>query len=288
MTPTVYLNGAFLPQPEARVSVYDGAFLHGAGLFETMRAEGGRIFRLEAHLERLRRSAAQILTPLSEAESLSGDVFAELLERNGLRQARVRLTVTAGSVREPEEDGPPTMTVCATATPLSAYPLELYEQGVQVAICDFRQSTTDAIAAHKTTAHLPRLLGLRQARQRHCIEAIWFTTRNELAEGSISNVFIVRDGALRTPPVDTPVLPGTARAIVLKLAEAEGIPREEAALSVDDLLDADEVFLTNAIMQVMPVVRVERQTIGGGSAGPTTQRLLNRYRELVREECKAP
>jgi branched-chain amino acid aminotransferase len=285
VTATVYLNGAFVSGPNAHVSVYDGGWLHGAGLFETMRAEGGRVFRLESHLERLRRSADVLLAPMEHSDLPKETVFRELLERNGLKEARVRLTVSAGSMREAEGDDVRRLTVCATVFPLSGYPKELYERGVSVVVCDFRQSTSDPLAGHKCTAYLPRLLGLRQAQQKRCTEAIWFTTGNKLAEGSISNVFVVRGGKLKTPPLDTPVLPGIARGLVLQIAADCGITCEQCPLSIDDLLDADEVLLTNAIMQVMPVVHVERHDIGGGRVGAIGNRLYQEYRKRVRQEC---
>ncbi len=154
-----------------------------------------------------------------------------------------------------------------------------------VMVSTFRQSPDDPIAGHKTTAYLPRLLALREAQHARCMEAIWFTTGNTLAEGSISNVFTVRDDMLSTPPLDTPVLPGIARGVVLELAARLGLKAREAALTIDDLLDADEVFLTNAIMQVMPVVRVEMHDIGKGTVGPVAKRLGEAYREVVRKEC---
>lgn len=285
MTSTVYLNGAFVSEPDAHVSVFDGGWLHGAGLFETMRAEGGRVFRLEAHLERLRRSANAVLTPMERSDVPAEDVFKELLERNGLNEARVRLTVSAGSMREADEGDVRRLTMCATTSPLSGYPTELYDRGVHIVVCDFRQSTSDPLAGHKSTAYLPRLLGLRQAQQKRCMEAIWFTTGNELAEGSISNVFVVRGGVLKTPPLDTPVLPGIARGLVLQIASDRGIECEQCPLSIDDLLDADEVLLTNAIMQVLPVVRVERRDIGQGRVGPIGKRLYQEYRNRVQQEC---
>ncbi len=285
MTATVYLNGDFVPETAAQVSVFDGGWLHGAGLFETMRAENSRVFRLEPHLERLRRSANVILTPIERKDLPEEAVFGELLERNGLREARVRLTVSAGSMREAEGGDARQLTVCATASPLSGYPAELYERGASAAVCDFRLSTTDPLAGHKSTAHLPRLLGLRQAQQKRCLEAIWFTNINELAEGSITNVFVVRGGVIKTPPLDTPVLPGIARALVLQLASDGGIPSKQCPLSIDDLLDAEEVWLTNAIMQVMPVVRVERHEIGRGRVGPIGKRLYQEYRGRVKQEC---
>lgn len=285
MTATVYINGAFVTEQVAQVSVYDGGWLHGAGLFETMRAEGSRVFRLESHLKRLRRSANVILTPMERSDLPDETIFRELLERNGLKEARVRLTVSAGSMREADESNLRRLTVCATASPLSDYPAELYERGVSVAVCDYRQSTSDPLAGHKCTAYLPRLLGLRQAQQKRCLEAIWFTTLNKLAEGSISNIFVIRGGVLKTPPLDTPVLSGIARGLVLQIASECDIPCEQCPLSIDDLLDADEVILTNAIMQVMPVVRVERHEIGGGRVGPIGKRLYQEYRRRVQQEC---
>lgn len=285
MTARVYLNGAFVSEQEARVSVYDGGWLHGAGLFETMRAERGRVFRIESHLERLRRSAIAVLTPMERSDLPAEAVFKELFERNELKEARVRLTVSAGSMREGDEGDVRRLTVCATAAPLSGYSAELYDRGVHAAVCDFRQSTSDPLAGHKSTAYLPRLLGLRQAQQKHCLEAIWFTTGNELAEGSMSNVFVVRGGVLKTPPLDTPVLPGIARGLVLQIASDCGIERKQCSLSIDDLLDADEVLLTNSILQVMPVVRVEKHDIGQGRVGPIGKRLYQEYRNRVQQEC---
>lgn len=285
MTPIVYLNGQFVPEPDARVSVYDGAFLHGAGLFETMRAENARVFRLEAHLDRLLRSADRLLMPIRR-ETLPGhDVFRELLDRNQLRLARIRLTVSAGSMRDGQPADVPSPTACTTAAPTAEYPQVHYDRGVSAVICGFRLSPTDPLAGHKTTAYLPRLLGLREAQQARCMEAIWFTTTHQLAEGSISNVFVVRNSVVQTPPLDTPVLPGIARSVVTEIAPRCGFPVEETPLTIDDLLDADEVFLTNSIMQVMPVVRVEKHDISDGRVGAVTRRLLEEYRQVVRKEC---
>ena len=120
------------------------------------------------------------------------------------------------------------------------------------------------MAGHKTMNYLPRLIALRAAHANRCVESLWFTTQHLLSEGSVSNVFVVRDGTVMTPPLDTPVLPGIARALVLELCGREGIRCDEAALTIDALLDAEEVFLTNSIMQVMPVVLIERRAVGDG------------------------
>ena len=145
--------------------------------------------------------------------------------------------------------------------------------------------TEDPLAGHKTTSYFGRLIALNQAHQAGCHEALWFTTSNLLAEGSISNVFVVKSDAVMTPPLDTPVLPGIARATVLELCTQQNIKAEETPLAIGHLLDADEVFLTNAIMQVMPVWRVEQREIGAGKPGPVEKTLLEQYRELLAKEC---
>ncbi len=306
MSPVVYLNGEYLPEAEAVVSIYDAAFMHGAGLFETMRAEQGRVFRLEAHLNRLMMSASKLLAPIERDALPSGRDFATLLARNDLREARVRLTVSAGSVlqgaystgvRHPRgvrSDSSPTRssptmgdaTVCATAAKLSSYPPETYRNGVTVMIARRKQTVDDPLAGHKTTCYLPHLLDLRAAHAARCSEALLFNQRSELAEGTISNVFVVRQGRLRTPPLSTPVLPGIARSLVLELAQALGLGADDRTpITIDDLLDADEVFLTNAIMLVLPVIRVEKRDIADAKPGPITRKMLGAYRDRVQLEC---
>ncbi len=284
MTQFVYFNGKLVPEDEARISIDDGGWLHGAGLFETMRAENGRVFRLESHIGRLRRSAEVLIRPLEREQLPSTADLEQLLERNELKVARLRLTVSAGSM-DPGEDASIRPTVCVTAKPLGAPPASVADTGVPVVITKHLVSPSDPIAGHKTLAYLPRLIGLREAQRARCSEALWFTTGRHLAEGSISNVFIVCGGVLVTPPLDTPVLPGIARGIVIKLARKAGIEVQERPLSIDDLLDANEVMLTNVIMQVMPVSRVEKHDIADGRPGPITRRLREAFRDLVRKEC---
>ena len=285
MTPYVYLNGELIPEQDAGIGVYDGGWLHGAGLFETMRAENGRVFRLESHMARLCRSAERLMRPIRREELPSRVDFLELLERNELEVARVRMTVTAGSMHPAKEAEPQPLTVCATAVPLSPPPAQLYEAGIQVVITEHRVSPSDPTAGHKTTSYLPRLLGLREAQRARCMEALWFTTGKHLAEGSITNVFVVQKGVLETPPLETPVLPGIARSVVLELARKMDLEARECPISIDDLLDADEVMLTSVIMQVMPVIRVEKHDIGDGKVGPTARKLREAFLTTVRKEC---
>ncbi len=275
----VYFNGECIPVSEAHLSVYDGGWLHGAGLFETMRARNGRVFQLDKHLDRLCASAERLLAPIERSRLPDAGTFRRLLEVNGLTDARVRLTVSVGDVLEAAEFPARSLTVCATAAPLAGYPDTLYTAGAVVMISNYRQSAGDPLAGHKTTNYLARLIAMKEAAAAKCAEALWFTPDNLLAEGSISNVFVVKEGVVSTPPVDTPVLAGIARGLVLELCAEEGISADQRAININELLDADEVFLTNTIMQVMPVRRIEQREIGLGSPGPVTRGLWQRYKQ---------
>jgi branched-chain amino acid aminotransferase len=278
MSEKFYLNGELLHATAARVSVSNPSFQHGVGLFETLRAYEGRPFALDRHVARMRESARKLDMAIGNVLDEVEAAVRAVIQANNLGDARLRFTVTPPGLYE---DPPrPTLLVMAQAT--TGYPPELYEQGMTVCVADqFRQSAWEPLAGHKTTCYYPRLVALRQAQAKGCGEAIWATPGNYLAEGSLSNLFLVKAGRLRTPPVDTPVLPGVTRSVVLELAQAENMPADEAPCTINDLLDADEVFLTNAIMEVMPVARVERRGIGAEKPGPITRQLAGAYGRLV-------
>jgi len=154
-----------------------------------------------------------------------------------------------------------------------------------VVLCPFRQNLTEPIYGHKTTSYFSRMLGLNLAHQRRAAEALWFTVDNRLAEGCISNVFLVKDSALYTPPIVTPVLAGVARKTVCQIAFTNSIELIEKDLCIDDVLAADEIFLTNVIMQIMPVSSVEKHTVGNGKVGAMTKKLQKHFDEFIKNEC---
>ncbi|MBK9127132.1 MAG: aminotransferase class IV [Phycisphaerales bacterium] len=281
----VALNGVLTPAGEARVSVFDAGFLQGIGLFETLKVRTGRPLRLEQHLGRMAASAQNLgWSVLPDARRLAGDV-GEVLTACGLRDARVRITVTAGSLLAAGGGDTPALTTLVTAAPEELYDKAHYQSGVTAVISPSWQTIDDPTMGHKTTSYFSRLAALRGAHRQGAFEALWLTPDGELAEGCISNVFIVDDEHVLTPPVDTPVLPGIARAAVFELCAALGLTCHEATLSLDDLRAADEVFLTNSLMDVMPVVRVARLAIGNERPGEITRQLMAAYAELVEREC---
>jgi branched-chain amino acid aminotransferase len=280
MSEKIYLNGQLVTGGEAHVPVSNPSFLHGVGLFETLRIYGGRPFRLSDHLQRLSRSARHFNMPVTERINEIPAALDELLAANKLDSARVRITVTPPGLTQEVES--PTLLIRAEA--ITGYPPELYEKGMTVCVQNqFRQSSFDPLAGHKTTSYFPRLVALRDAQDKQCGEALWFTPDNLLAEGCMTSVFLVKDGTVLTPPLDTPILPGVTRAVVIELAGEKSIPCEQRPCTIDDLLKADEVFLTNAVMEVMPVTRIERHVVGEQKTGPVTRLLSDAFKEMITE-----
>jgi branched-chain amino acid aminotransferase len=284
MAEIVFLNDNLIDIKEARVSVTDSGFLHGAGLFETMRSRNGVVFRLEDHLERLWSSARALSISHPYEKSDICKAIGRVLQANQLPEARLRLTLTNGPLMTPEEQRRPTLLV--TATGFRPYPAEYYRTGARVILCPFRQNATDPTCGHKTTSYYPRLLALNLAHQKHAAEALWFTTDNRLAEGCVSNVFLVKNSVVHTPPLETPVLAGIARRMIRQLAQRQSFELVEKDLYIADVLNADEVFLTNIIMDVLPVINIERHTVGNGEVGPVAKRLREGFLHAIEQECR--
>jgi branched-chain amino acid aminotransferase len=263
----------------AAVRITDSSFLYGLGLFETMRAVDGLVFRLDDHINRLLNSAAALSIPCGLTTDFIENAAGQVLEANDLKDARMRITLSGGPIAQSDT---PAGTLLITATEFTPYPKEYYDKGVRVALTDFRQNPKDPTCGHKTTCYASRLMALKKAHEKLATEALWFTTENKLAEGSISNVFLVKDNVLYTPRTDTPVLPGIARRTVLELAAKLDIKCLEQDLFVHDLLSAQEVFLTNVIMTVLPVTSVESHTVGEGKTGAITKKLTEAYDEKLK------
>jgi branched-chain amino acid aminotransferase len=291
MAEIVYLNSTLLPKDKACISVEDYGFLSGAGLFETMRAYNGSIFRLDKHIERLLSSASL----LGLANKLNGEELTkacnDTLKANGFKEARIRLTVSMGEAGAfPGNPIDPTVLITATAyTPL---PQEKYERGFLTHVATFRQYSGAALAGVKSTGYLPNLLARRYAEEHGCDEALFLNENDHITEGSISNLFFVSsNNSLVTPPMSSGVLLGVTRQVIFELATRLGIVASEVAVRLEELSGFNEAFLTNSVAEVMPLVAVaDREkviTIGSGRPGRTTNRLMAAYKELVKEETES-
>lgn len=299
--PYVWLNGNWVEESDAAISVRDSGFLHAAGLFTTLRASEGVPLFLDRHLSRLRDSGRHLSIPIPYEDDQLIAAAVEILERNSLSEARMRITLTRGVPEMEQQTLKPTALITANA--LTEHPKESYERGLTVLLLDEQKlNPYDLQAGHKTLDYLSRMAGLRSAASRSAGEALWFNVHNYLQSGSISNVLIVKNGGILTPPTPqeiaepevrermpyprSAVLPGITRGVVLELARNNGIEVQLAAINVNQLLDADEVFLTNSIMGVMPVCRIERGVIGDDRPGAVTKKLAECYRLKVDQQLK--
>jgi branched-chain amino acid aminotransferase len=284
MAEKVFLNNKLIDIAKACISVTDSGFLYGAGLFETMRSYDGVVFALKDHLDRLFFSARALSINRTYDRKYITDAIYKVLRANKLTDARLRLTLTNGPMSQSDEQRKSTLLI--TATKLQPYPAEYYKKGVLVMLCPFRQNPNEPTCGHKTTSYFSRMIALNSAHQKRGAEALWFTMDNRLAEGCISNVFLVKDSALYTAPIETPVLAGVARKTVCQIALKNSIKLVEKELYIDDVLAADEIFLTNVIMQIMPVTAVEKHTVGDGKVGTMTKGLQKSFDEFIKKECR--
>jgi branched-chain amino acid aminotransferase len=291
----VWINGNFIDEQKAEISLRDTGLLHAAGLFSTFRAHNGKVFRLTDHLQRLRRSCEALFIPLIYKDEGLIAAAKEILQRNNLTDARMRLTVTRGHARmDPLHGLRLSPTTFLTATAFEPYPAEYYENGMTViALDDQKLNPYDIQAGHKTLNYFSRLTALRDATQRGAGEALWFNVHNYLQSGSISNIFIIKNGTLITPPTredlfdpavaekcpypKSATLPGITRLVIFEIAAMERLSIERSAINITQLLEADEAFLTNSIMGVMPIARIERKAIGSEKPGEITRRLAELY-----------
>jgi branched-chain amino acid aminotransferase len=282
MEQVVYLNGALLPRSQAKISPFDLGFLYGYGLFETMRAYSGCIFRLERHLERLSGSAKLLGLPLNgfDIEKACYDT----LQANNLKDARIRLTASIGegeAVPDLPKHPKPTVLVIATSyIPPSA---ETYRNGYKALVSALRQNSQSPLSHLKSANYLNNVLARREAKAEGADEAILLNEQGFLCEGSASNIFLVSKGNLITPSEESGCLPGITRQVVIELASEQGISVSEREVRLEELLQAEESFLTSSLIELVPLAAVNGKSIGRGKV---TGRLMQAYKETVVRETK--
>ncbi len=279
----VYLNDRFVPKEEAKVSVFDHGFLYGDGIYETMRTYSGKFFHLDRHLERLKHSADAIALALPlPLEKIRG-VLYESLTVNKLTDAYVRIQISRGPGEiglDPALCPAPTMVIVAQA--FKDYPPEYYSKGVSVAVVQTRRNHPLALSpAIKGTNFLNNILAKIESIKAGAYEGIMLNWEGYVAEGTISNFFMVNNGVLQTPHLRVGILEGVTRGLVLELAMRENVSVKETVFTPRELLGADECFITNSTIEVMPVTVVDGEKIGSGKPGPVTTVLMKAYRNEV-------
>jgi branched-chain amino acid aminotransferase len=283
----VWLNGKVLPAGEARLSVFDRGILLGDGVYETLRAHAGRVFRWEEHCKRLEGSlrAARIELPFP-ASSLQ-EAIAACLAANRLQEARIRLTVTRGEGDPGFEMMPHSRpNVVIAASEWRPLPERKYEEGIRTIIATIRQTGKDSLSpALKSISRIHLVLARLEAAEQGAQEAILLGSDSRVREGTASNVFLVKDRKMRTPSLDSGILEGVTRAVVLEVASEAGIACEEGPVLPGDLSDADEIFFTNTSWGALPAGWLDSKPVGRGGAGPVALEMKRRVSEVMAREC---
>ncbi len=286
MERVVYYNGVFSREDDIAISPFNRGLLYGDGVFETLRTYGGRAFRLDRHLTRL-AEGLRILRINSWWKRDEIEIaLCELLRINKLSDASARITVFRGDGDGPEPEQDVRASILVSVKPGDYYREDDYEKGFRAYLTTIRRNIYSPLSRIKSLNYLDNILGRLEARDHNAREALFLNTEGRVAEGAVSNIFIIKDNKLITPPVDVGILPGITREAVLEIAEQVVQETGERAFSVEELLHSDEAFLTNSIMEIMPLTFVNDKPIGKGTPGPVTKKLLDRYRHLVRKELE--
>ncbi len=284
MSLKVYINGKLVDKDEAAISVYDHGLLYGDGVFEGIRSYGGKVFRLEEHLDRLWYSAKAIWLEIPISKEEMGAAIEETLSQNGIEDGYIRVVVTRGCGTlglDPDKCSDPQVIIITDF--ISLYPDEVYEKGLEIITVSTARNHPAALNPRiKSLNYLNNILAKIEGKQAGCVEALMLNHKGEVAECTGDNIFLARNATLLTPPNDAGILEGVTRAVVIELARSAGIEVCEVPLTKHDVYIADECFLTGTAAEVVPVVKVDSRTIGDGTPGPITRTLAERFRKLTR------
>lgn len=279
----VYLNGEFIKTKKALISPFDFGFLYGYGLFETIRLYNGFPFALGRHLNRLNKSAQLLKISLPAIKELK-EASQKLIRLNNSKDSKMRITVSGGiSEGSPKLDKTSSPTVFIYTQPFKGYPLSFYRTGLKAVILEERVNNNSLLPRIKTTCLLSRLLATEELKEKKVEEGFYLNLNEELAEATFSNIFLVKEGKIITPPVEAGLLPGITREIILEIAPFLGFETEERTVKKEEIFEAEEIFITSTLREVMPVVEVEREKIGEGRPGSVYQKIHQAYKELVKK-----
>jgi branched-chain amino acid aminotransferase len=280
----IYINGKLFDKNDAKISVYDHGLLYGDGVFEGIRIYEGKVFRLRQHVDRLYDSARAIALEIPLSKEQMTEAVNGTVKVNNRSNGYIRLVVTrgAGSLGlDPRKTTDPQVIVITDD--ISLYPREFYDNGLEIITAATVRTAPNALNPRvKSLNYLNNIMAKVEGIQAGCVEALMLNHKGEVAECTGDNIFLVKHGALRTPPPDAGILDGITRDAVMELARADGIAVEEVALTRHDVFTADECFLTGTAAEVVPVVKCDGRPIGAGKPGPITRQLRERFMRLTR------
>ncbi len=282
----VYVNGKLVEKEKAAISVFDHGLLYGDGVFEGIRSYGGRVFKLDEHLDRLQDSARAIMLEIPLSAGQLKEAVLNTLRANNLTDAYIRLIVTRGEGDlglDPRKCHEPQVIIITDK--ISLYPKEFYEKGLAVMTVTTRRNLPEALNSRiKSLNYLNNILAKIEANNYGVLEAIMLNAEGYVAECTGDNVFIVRKGTLVTPPTHIGALEGITRNTVIELAKAQRIPCTEEVFTRYELYTADEAFLTGTAAEIIPVSNVDSRPIGTGRPGPVTLNLIQKFHALTLHE----
>src|ERR1700722_13154028 len=280
----IYIDGKYFSERDAKVSVFDHGLLYGDGVFEGIRAYNGRVFKLKEHIDRLYYSAKAILLdiPMTHARMMQATV--DTIRANKLRDCYVRLIVTRGIGTlglNPRSCKNPSVIIIAGK--IQVYPQELYDRGMDIVTVPTVRNLNSAVnPAIKSLNYLNNILAKIEANNAGVEEAVMLNAEGYVAEGTADNIFIIKNGALFTPPLYAGALYSITRGTVMEIAELSGMKVIEKNLTRYDLFCADECFLTGTGAEIMPVIKIDGRSIGTGKPGPLTRKLVQEYHALTK------
>lgn len=281
-TKFIFLNGKIIPETNGNISSGDRGFLYGDGIYETLRSYNGKPFKLAEHLERMRHSAKQLRLSFEYTNEDIGEWVDELIKKNYNKDAYIRITLSrgrGGGRLQMDDNIDPTILI--QVKPFIPYESKLYGKGMSLIVSNYRRSTSCPIAIHKSINLLKSILLKEEANKKAAHETIILNTDGYVAECVVSNIFFVNNGSVITPSLDTNILPGITRRTVLDICKDSSIPAGEEFFNVETLLNADEVFITNSLMEIMPVSRINDYKIGKAIQGRITHQLISAYKRLI-------
>lgn len=282
----IYLDGKLVEKEKARISVFDHGLLYGDGVFEGIRTYDSLIFKLKEHIDRLYKSADAIELKIPATKPKMIDAVVKTLKANSLKDAYIRLIVTRGVGDlglDPRKCKLPTIIIITDK--IALYPKKVYEKGLEIVTATTRRNLPQALDARiKSLNYLNNILGKLDAIKSGTEEAIMLTHDGYVAECTGDNIFIVKNGELMTSPVDIGALEGITRDAVIELSQSAEIAFHEKMLRMDEVYNADEVFLTGTAAEIVPVVKIDKRIIGTGSPGAMTARLTEKFRKLTKTD----
>ena len=277
----IFLNGQYMDKEAASLSIFDHGFLYGDGVFEGIRVYNGNVYKLKEHLKRLYESAHSIMLNIPYSMEEMQEIVVNTVRENDLTSAYIRLVVSRGAGDlglDPRNC--PDATVLVIAEPLAIYPEDLYEKGLRLASVVNRRSSVDVLNPQiKSLNYLNNILVKIASVQADSDEALILNRDGYVTEGSSDNIFIVKDGVVKTPPIYLGVLEGITRNAIIDIAREEGYPVEETVFTLHDVYVADEVFLTGTAAEVIPAISADGRMIGDGTPGEVTKHLLTEFRK---------